>query len=142
MIAKSKPIVLAGILAGFLAAGFLAGCSSPGPYRAEHAPGALEETETVVILSRSLRKNIKVEGQRADRLPDNRLEVHANIRNYSNKAAHIQVQTIFKDRDAVSLNDETTWLPLLMTENGTQTYTATSMSDEATFYTIRIREER
>ena len=142
MMNRGKTVVVAGVLIGFTGLLLLAGCSRPGPYRAERAPGALEEHETVVVLSRSLKDRVKVEGQRADRLPDNRLEVHANIRNYSNDPVHIQVQTVFKDRDAISLDDETTWKPLLMTESGTQTYTATSMSDQAEFYTIRIREER
>jgi uncharacterized protein YcfL len=130
------------MLIGLTGVLLLAGCSGPGPYRAERGPNALEEHETVVILSKSLAKRIKVEGQRADRLPDNRLQVHANIRNYSKEPVQVQVQTVFKDRDAISLDDETTWKPVLMTEGGTYTYTESSMTDKAEFYTIRIREER
>jgi len=142
MMKRVKTVVVAGFLTGLTGVLLLAGCSSPGPYRAERGPNALEEHETVVILSKSLAKRIKVEGQRADRMPDNRLEVHANIRNYSKEPVQIQVQTVFKDRDAISLGDESEWKPLLMTEGSTKTYTESSMNDQAEFYTIRIREER
>lgn len=125
-----------------LTAVVITSCSKPGPYRAKSVPPALENIETVVVMSKDLSKKISVEGQRADRLPDNRLRVHANIRNLSKDPLHVQAQTVFKDKDSISLGDETAWVDVLLTENATKTYTADSMTDKAEFYTIRIREER
>lgn len=85
---------------------------------------------------------VSVEGQRADRLPDNRLRVHVNIRNLTPRPLHVQAQAVFKDKDSISLGDETAWQPVLLSENAMQTFTIDSMTDKAEFYTVRIREER
>jgi len=133
--------VSVGILA--LAGAVVAGCSSkPGPYQARSVPPALENVETVVILSKALAKRVSVEGQRADRLPDNRLRVHANVRNLTKEPLHVQSQVVFKDKDSISLGDESAWYDMLLSENETRTFSADSMSDRAEFYTIRIREGR
>ena len=52
-----------------------------GPYKAKsHAP-VLEDTESLVLLDKPLRKMISVEGQRASYAPDGRLVAEAKIRN-------------------------------------------------------------
>jgi len=139
---ENRSVVIAVGVLMILVAGTLAGCSKQGPYRARSVPPALENVETVVILSPAVAKRVSVEGQRADRLPDNRLRVHANVRNLKKEPLHVQAQVVFKDKDSISLGDESAWYDLLLTENETRTFSADSLSDKAEFYTIRVREGR
>jgi uncharacterized protein YcfL len=80
------------------------GCE--GAYRTVHIPGAdVENRETIVLLTKTLQDQIAVEGQRAIWNEANILEVHARLRNRTEKPLQVEVQTVFKDQKGFSVND-------------------------------------
>ncbi len=126
-----------------LFAASLAGCAGKkGPYipvTSEYQP---ESTHAAVVMSREIRKTIGVDATQTTRLPDNRMKAQVNIRNLSRKPVTVQVQTVFKDQGGISIGDETAWETIILTENETKTYSATSRSPRAELHTTRIRSLR
>jgi len=121
----------------------LVGCSKyrEGPHPAVSVPEvALEERETVVVLDDILAKKIAIEAQGNRWTETRRLQVFANIRNRTDFAQNIDVQTVFKDEAGFSLRDETAWQRIILEPNETTNYSSTSLDDRARKYTIRIRE--
>jgi hypothetical protein len=49
---------------------------------------------------------------------------------------------VFKDSAGFSTGDETPWQDVILTENGQETVRFTSMNNQATKYTIRVRQAR
>jgi uncharacterized protein YcfL len=118
----------------------MAGCAAKrGPYVPYSHPPAVENQETVVLLSEDLVTRVGLEGELVRRLPDGRLEVTANVRNLTKYPLHVQAQTVFKDQDWFSTGDQSAWYDLLLNENETKSYNSVSMNDKAENYTIRIR---
>ncbi len=118
----------------------MSGCAAKhGPYVPYSHPPAVENQETVVVLSQDLVNRVGLEGELVRKLPDGRLEVTASIRNLTKYPLHVQAQTVFKDVDWFSTADQTAWYDLLLNENETKSYGAVSMNDKAENYTIRIR---
>ncbi len=117
----------------------LAGCE--GAYTARRVPSAdLEDTETVVLLTKPLRAMVAVEEQRARWNQANLLEVQARIRNRVEKPLQLEVQTVFKDSQGFSTNDNTAWQRMIFEPNETKIYRVTSLNGKARRFTIRIRE--
>lgn len=117
----------------------LAGCE--GAYRARRNTRAdLENRESVVVLTSKLRDTIAVESQRAKWSPANLLEIQARLRNRTEKPVQVEVQTVFKDADGFSTNDNTVWTRMLFEPNETKIYRVNSLNTKARRFTIRIRE--
>ena len=77
---------------------FIFGCE--GAYRPAHIPRAdVENTETFVLLTKNLKNQVTVEGQRAKWTDKNLLEVQARIRNRMEEPLQVEVQTVFKDKE-------------------------------------------
>ncbi|MFH1762860.1 MAG: YcfL family protein [Gemmatimonadota bacterium] len=124
------------LLVVFLALG---GCE--GAYRAEKVPLAdVEDRETFVLLTKSLQGQVTVEGQRAKWNEANLLEVQARIRNRTEEPLQVEVQTVFKDAEGFSTDDEAVWRRLMFEPNETKIYRVNSLNPKARRFTIRVRE--
>lgn len=128
-----------------LAAAFvlvLPGCHS-GAYAPKNtAKYDLENQISFVLMDSGARKSITCSGIQQKTLPDGRLEVVANIRNRENRRIQVQVDCVFKDEQGFPTGDETLWQTLILTENGQEGVTFTSMNNLAKKYTIRVRQAR
>lgn len=121
---------------------FLFPCCSSGPYRATGPePGEKnpEDTETVIYTSEELPDLLKILAQKAERKPDGRLAVYANLQNMENEELHILIQTDFKDQDGISTGDTTNWEHILIPGYSTRTYKQISLNNRAYKYTIRVK---
>ena len=81
-------------------------------------------------------------GIQETRLPDNRLQVAAHLRNRENRRIQVQIQCVFKDEQRVSTGDETAWQTLILAENSTEAVRFTAMNPQAKTYEIRVRQAR
>jgi len=119
---------------------FIFGCE--GAFRPVHIPRAdVEDTETFVLLTRNLKNQVTVEGQRAKWTAENLLEVQARIRNRMEEPLQVEVQTVFKDKDGFSVNDISAWQRLIFEPNETKIYKINSINSKARRFTIRVREQ-
>jgi uncharacterized protein YcfL len=87
-------------------------------------------------------RSVTPSGLEEKTLSDGRLEVGAILRNRGNRRIQVQVQCVFKDSAGFSTGDETPWQDVILTENGQETVRFTSMNNQATKYTIRVRQAR
>lgn len=123
-----------------------AGCSSThdkGPYlpQTPKTP-AYEGKEPVVLLDPGVQYSVTCSGVQERTLPDGRLEVIAHLRNRENRRIEVQANCVFKDQNAFSTGDETPFVMVILTENGTEDVKFTSMNNLAKKYTIRVRQAR
>ena len=123
-----------------------AGCSSThdkGPYlpQTPKTP-AYEGKEPVVLLDPGVQYSVTCSGVQERTLPDGRLEVIAHLRNRENRRLEVQANCVFKDQNAFSTGDETPFVMVILTENGTEDVKFTSMNNLAKKYTIRVRQAR
>lgn len=122
-----------------------AGCSTydKGPYLPQTSKTpAYEGTEPVILMDRAVRRSVTCSGLQAQTLPDGRLEVIAHLRNRENRRIEVQANCVFKDQNAFSTGDETPFVMVILTENGTEDVKFTSMNSLAKKYTIRVRQAR
>jgi uncharacterized protein YcfL len=130
------------IIGWILGIAVLAGCVREGPKKPVSKPGeATEERATVVLLDADLKGKIAVEKERAD-WSSGKLKIDLNVRNRTDYEQKIEIQTIFKDADWISVGDETSWTMMILDPRETKTYTITSVSDKTKNYTVRIRWAR
>src|ERR1035437_8449966 len=109
----------------------VAGCSThdKGPYLPEGVKTpAYEGREPVVLLDPGVQYSVTCSGVQEQMLPDGRLEVQANC--------------VFKDLNGFSTGDETPFVMVILTENGTEDVEFDSMNTLAKKYTIRVRQAR
>jgi uncharacterized protein YcfL len=118
---------------------FTFGCSTEGPYVPAGQDDSTELENTSVLLDAELVKLIAVDNQQAERTSQGKLKAMANVRNRLNKDITVQTQTVFRDANGFSINDDTSWETIVLTANETRTISATSTSKKAERYTIRIR---
>jgi len=115
------------------------GCSH-GPYKARaDKKKALEHKETLTLMDDDLDDWLRIDAQKADYLPDGRLQAYCEIRNHAGKDIVIQVQTVFKDAENLALDDMTNWETVLIPSGAIHYYKATSMTAQARRYGIRIK---
>ena len=122
------------------------GCSSThdkGPYlpQTPKTP-AYEGKEPVVLLDPGVQYSVTCSGVQEQALPDGRLEVVAHLRNRENRRIEVQASCVFKDLNSFSTGDETPFVMVVLTENGTEDVKFTSMNNLAKKYTIRVRQAR
>ena len=131
---------LAAVTTLFAAILILSACR--GPYVPVGKAPSVEDTEPVVLLDKSLKKRIAVDRTGLKTLADGRVQVVANLRNRTSSDLEIQVQTVFKDRDGVSTQEDSAWEMRFLAAHETETYELMSRGTNAEKYTIRIREVR
>jgi hypothetical protein len=136
-------------LLSLLAAGgavlLVAGCSThdKGPYLPEGVKTpAYEGREPVVLLDPGVQYSVTCSGVQEQMLPDGRLEVVAHLRNRENRRIEVQANCVFKDLNGFSTGDETPFVMVILTENGTEDVEFDSMNTLAKKYTIRVRQAR
>jgi hypothetical protein len=122
------------------------GCSSThdsGPYlpQTPKTP-AYESTEPIVLLDPGVQYSVSCSAIQEQMLPDGRLEVIAHLRNRENRRIEIQANCVFKDGNSFSTGDETPFVTVILTENGTEDVKFASMNNLARKYTIRVRQAR
>ena len=71
-----------------------------------------------------------------------RLEIVAHLGKRENRRIEVQANCVFKDQNAFSTGDETPFVMVILTENGTEDVKFTSMNNLAKKYTIRVRQAR
>jgi uncharacterized protein YcfL len=125
-----------------LAALTFAGCQSPGAKPPVNTTKYDYENQlNFVLMDSGAQRSITSSGIQEQRLPDGRLGVAANIRNRVNRRIQVQVNCEFKDAQGFAL-DSTPWQTLILTENGQETVRFESLNNQATKYTVRVREAR
>ena len=129
-----------------LAAALVVGCSSThdkGPYlpQTPKTP-AHENKEAFVLLDPGVQYSVTCSGLQEQTLPDGRLQVVAHFRNRENRRIEVQVDCVFKDQNGFTTGDEPPFKALILTENGQQDVSFTSMNEKAKKYTIRVRQAR
>ena len=75
-------------------------------------------------------------------LPDGRFEVVAHLRNRENRRIEVQANCVFKNLNGITTGDETPFVMVILTENGTEDVRFASMNNLAKKYTIRVRQAR
>lgn len=126
-----------------LAVALFAGCAT---HEGVYAPQKTteynyENSEKFVLMDAGAQRSISANTLRETRLPDGRLDVAANVRNRENRRVQVQVNCEFKDAQGLTL-DSTPWQTLILTENGQETVRFASLNNQASRYTIRIRQAR
>jgi len=129
------------IAAGIFLAG---GCTSePGSYVPQDtAKYTVENTEKFVPLDKATQASITCTGLQERLLPDNRLEVVANVKNRENRRIKVQVNCVFKDEQGFTTGDETPFQTLSLAENSTEAVRFTAANPLGKRYTIRVRQAR
>jgi hypothetical protein len=122
------------------------GCKSThdkGPYLPQTPKTPPYETkEPVVLMDPGVRYSVTCSGVQEQTLPDGRLEVVAHLRNRENRRIEVQANCVFKDQNGFSTGDETPFVMVILTENGTEDAKFTSINTLAKKYTIRVRQAR
>src|SRR5689334_21209801 len=120
-----------------LAALIGAGCAhNPKGSSTEYVP---ENAEKFVMMDAGVQHSISANTLQEARLPDGRLDVAANVRNRESRRIQVQVNCEFKDAQGLTI-DSSPWQTLVLTENGQETVRFASMNNQASRYTIRIRQ--
>lgn len=81
----------------------------------------------------------KVGGRRS---PTDTLEIWSVMKNHTDHDLQVEGRTMFFDRDEVPLDDQTAWKRMYIPANSFATYREYSISPEAAFYIVEIREGR
>lgn len=136
---KTSLPLLAGILLVVGLAVTSCAKDQPGPYVGFHYPGGLEDTETLVLLDKSLQSLISIDGQRASYTPDGRLKAEVRFRNLSSQPLTVQLQTVFKDEEGMECGDTTAWQTVLMESHAAEIYSANALNSNSVRYTVRVR---
>jgi len=123
---------------------WLAGCAShQGAYApADSSKSNQELTAKFVLMDPGARNSVTSSGLQESRLDDGRLHVACILQNRENRRIQVQVQCVFKDAAGFSTGDETPWENVILTENGMETVTFTSLNPKAAAYTVRVRQAR
>ncbi|MBL9174163.1 MAG: DUF1425 domain-containing protein [Verrucomicrobiales bacterium] len=122
----------------------LAGCAShQGAYApADNSKSRQELTAKFVLMDPGAQRSVTSAGLQETRLDDGRLKVSCILQNRENRRIQVQVQCVFKDPTGFSTGDETPWENVILTENGMETLTFTSLNNKAATYTVRVRQAR
>ena len=121
------------------------GCSThyKGPYlpQTPNTP-AYEGREPFILLDPGVQYAVTCSGIQKQSLPDGRLEVVAHLRNRENRRIEVQANCVFKDQNSFSTGDETPFVTVILTENGTEDVKFVSVNNLAKKCTIRVRQAR
>jgi hypothetical protein len=123
---------------GALLLASLSACGG-GPERAEGlAPGEVDPQNYQVQDNDSIGSDIKVLTMTAERTPTDTLRIHVPIANMTSDDMELCLQTVFRDRDGIAYNDETTRERFAIPRNSTKTYSQQSLQARAQKFTVRI----
>jgi uncharacterized protein YcfL len=124
-----------------LALALISGCAThEGVYAPQNATQYnYENSEKFVLMDAGTQRSVTANTLQETRLADGRLDVAANVRNREHRRVQVQVNCEFKDTHGLTL-DSTPWQTLVLTENGQETVRFASMNNQASRYTIRIRQ--
>lgn len=120
------------------------GCAThdTGAYLPENAAvNNVEDGARFVLLNKAAQYSITCGSLQEGRLPDGRLQIHANLRNRENRRLQIQVNCVFKDAQGFVVED-TPFQNMFLDENAQEGLEFVSANDKAQRYTIRVREAR
>ena len=134
--------MLAGALAG--AIGLVPGCAThdTGAYLPENSSvNNVEDGSKFVLLNKAAQYSITCGSLQEGRLPDGRLQVHANLRNRESRSLQVQVNCVFKDAQGFVVED-TPFQNVFLDENAQEGVSFLSANEKAQRYTIRVREAR
>ncbi len=124
------------------AAALFTGCQSPGAkLPVNTAKYGYENISNFVLMDSGAQRSVTSSGIQENRLPDGKLEVAANVRNRENRRIQVQINCEFKDVQGFVV-DSTPWQTLILTENGQETVRFASVNNQASRYTVRVREAR
>ncbi len=115
-----------------------AGCAWKGPAEAQTWSG-VKAGPDVITLDKAAYKLVAVQNKTIERLGDGRLEVRLELANLSSKDLSVQVQTLYRDKDGVLLDDATPFEMVTLPGNGSKLYKATSLKPTAETYTVQIK---
>lgn len=122
-----------------------AGCKSSehlGAYAPLDANAVtLENTAKFVLLDPGAQRSVTCLGLQETRLPDNRMQVTANVLNRENRRIQVQANCVFKDAQGFSVED-TPFVNVFLDENAQESVKFVSTNDKAQRYTIRVRQAR
>ena len=133
------------LLAAGAAVMLVAGCSTydKGPYLPEWArTPAYENSQPIVLLDPAVQYSVTYTGVQEQTLPDGRLQVTIHLRDRENRRIEVQANCVFKDQNGFSTGDDTPFVMVILTENGTEDVKFVSMNTLARKYTIRVRQAR
>jgi uncharacterized protein YcfL len=116
-------------------------CRTPGPYKPTPTAN-VEGREPVVLMDQMVQTSVTSQGVHYRQLPDGRLEAIAIIQSRDPRRIQVQVQCVFKDANGITIDDETPWQTLILTENGQEQVSFKSMNNQAKKATIRVRQAR
>lgn len=117
------------------------GCRSTGPYTPTPTVD-VEGREPVVLMDQMVQTSVTSQGVHYRQLPDGRLEAIAIIQSKDPRRIQVQIQCVFKDANGITIDDETPWQTLILTENGQEQVSFKSMNNQAKKATIRVRQAR
>lgn len=115
-----------------------AACSATAPYEVYSIENDAEMAATVVAAEPSLQAVVRAGRARLDRVADNRLKVTVPIRNIDSRPIQILAQISWKDRQQVTLSDESNRQVMTIPAGGTVEFVSTSRSDAAETYVVRL----
>jgi hypothetical protein len=72
---------------------------------------------------------------------NNLLSVFATLRNTTARRLYLEVETVYKDKAGLPLNDAS-WIPLTLQPHEEGTYRSSSISEQADDFLVRIRRAR
>jgi uncharacterized protein YcfL len=121
-----------------LAAFLLTACGVSSPYPVYSIENDTELASTVVAGEPSLAAVVRAGRARLDRVADNRLKLSVPIRNISDEAIQVLVQIVWRDRQQLSLGDESNRQVMTIPGGGTVEFVSTSRSDAADNYVVRL----
>ena len=135
-------LLVSGMVAAAL--GLVPGCAThdTGAYMVQNASvNNLEDNSKFVLLNKAAQYSVTCGSLEESRLPDGRLQVHANLRNRENRRIQIQVNCVFKDAQGFAVEDSP-FQNVILDENAQESISFVSANDKAQRYTIRVREAR
>lgn len=130
-------------LAAIAAAGLgLAGCTTEPARPLDSPKYSLEDTGKFTHLDKASAAAISCTSLQERRLPDDRLEVVASLRNREARKVKVQVNCVFKDAQGFSTGDETPFRTVTLEGNATEAVRFTAANAAARQYTLRVRLAR
>jgi uncharacterized protein YcfL len=124
------------LIPAILAVALITGCTTD-----KGGEGAPAHSDKFLLMDSGTQHSVSADALREMRLPDGRLDVVANVRNREGRRIQVQVNCEFKDPHGYTI-DSTPWQTLMLTENAQETVRFASMNNQASTYTIRIRQAR
>lgn len=130
-------------LAALAVAGlWLAGCTTEPARPLDSPKYSIEDTGKFTHLDKASAAAVSCTSLQERRLPDDRLEVVASLRNRETKPVKVQVNCVFKDAQGFSTGDETPFRTITLEGGATEAVRFTAANAAAKQYTLRVRLAR